>query len=87
MKTRFDEFLEFPCRFPFKVVGYTDPALIDEVVAVLQQHVPGDYSPTSKDSGKGTYQSITVDVNVESKEQVEKLYQALSEIEKVRMVL
>ncbi len=87
MQTKFDELLEFPCRFPFKVVGYTDPTLLDKILAVLQQHAPGDYSPKLKDSGKGTYQSVTIDVTVTSKEHVETLYQALAEIDIVRMVM
>ncbi|AWB68279.1 hypothetical protein C2869_18490 [Saccharobesus litoralis] len=87
MKTKFDELLEFPCRFPFKVVGYTDPKLVDNIMLVLQQHAPGEYSPKTKDSGKGTYQSVTIDVTVTSKEHVETLYQALSEIDGVRMVM
>lgn len=87
MQTKFDEYLEFPCSFPFKVVGYAKPDLVDKVVAVLQQHAPGEYSPSLKDSGKGNYQSVTVQVTVTSKEHVETLYQALSDIDIVRMVL
>ncbi|WP_111978041.1 DUF493 family protein YbeD [Algibacillus agarilyticus] len=87
MKTKFDEYLEFPCRFPFKVLALKDPALVDNVVAVVQQYVPGEYSPKMKDSGKGTYQSVTIDVTVSSKEQVETLYQSLSEVKGVRTVL
>lgn len=87
MKTKFDEYLEFPCKFPFKVVGYTDPTLSDKVIAVIQKHVPGDYHPTAKDSGKGTYQSLSIDVTVASKEQVETLYKELADIDIVRMVL
>ncbi|MGL5598567.1 MAG: DUF493 family protein, partial [Aeromonas sp.] len=26
MNTKFDELLEFPCDFPFKVLGVADPA-------------------------------------------------------------
>ena len=44
MNTKFDELLEFPCKFPFKVLGVADPALPDQVVEVLQQHAPGTYS-------------------------------------------
>ena len=50
MNTKFDELLEFPCKFPFKVLGVADPALPDQVVEVLQQHAPGTYSPTVQPS-------------------------------------
>lgn len=58
MNTKFDELLEFPCKFPFKVLGVADPALPDRVVEVLQQHAPGTYSPTVQPSSKGTYHSV-----------------------------
>ncbi len=47
LNTKFDELLEFPCQFPFKVLGLSHPDLTTQVVAVLQQHAPGDYAPTS----------------------------------------
>lgn len=87
MKTKFDEYLEFPCQFPFKVVGHADPELMDKVVSVIQTYAPGDYQPSRKESGKGNFQSISVTITATSKEQIESLYQALSEIDTARMVL
>lgn len=87
MQTKFDELLEFPCSFPYKVVGSADEALPGKVVEVVQRHVPGDYSPTVKASSKGTYHSVTIRVTVQSKEQVEALYKELAEIDEVLRVL
>ncbi|KMT66192.1 DUF493 family protein YbeD [Catenovulum maritimum] len=87
MKTKFDEYLEFPCKFPFKVLAQTDSQIVEKVVAVVQQHAPGDYSPTVKPSGKGNYQSVSIDITATSKEQLETLYKELAEIDTVRMVL
>lgn len=87
MKTKFDEYLEFPCPFTFKVMGLADEALPDRVVAVLQQHIPGDYSPSTKPSSKGTYVSVSISTTVNSKEQIELLYSELAAIEGVRGVL
>lgn len=87
MDTKFDELLEFPCAFPFKVVGQADEALPAQVVEVVQRHVPGDYAPTVKASSKGTYHSVTIRVTVKSKEQVETLYEELAAIDKVIRVL
>ena len=50
LNTKFDELLDFPCQFPFKVLGVADETLADQVVAVLQQHAPGDYLPSIKPS-------------------------------------
>ncbi len=87
MQTKFDELLEFPCQFPFKVLAEADDTMADQVVAVIQQHAPGDYSPQIKPSSKGAYVSVTVPVQVTSKEQVEAIYKALGDIDKVKYVL
>ncbi|WP_143870085.1 DUF493 family protein YbeD [Catenovulum sediminis] len=87
MKTKFDEYLEFPCQFPFKVLGQADDKLIEKVVAVVQKHAPGDYRPTSKPSGKGNFQSVTISITATSKTQLETLYQELAKIDTVRMVM
>jgi len=87
LDTKFDELMEFPCAFPYKVVGDASDTLADRVVEVVQRHVPGDYAPTSKTSSKGTYNSITIRVTVQSKEQVETLYTELAAIEGVKRVL
>ncbi|MFQ2320288.1 DUF493 family protein YbeD [Aeromonas dhakensis] len=87
MNTKFDELLEFPCKFPFKVLGVADPALPDMVVEVLQQYAPGTYSPTVQPSSKGNYHSVRVTVTAQSKEHIEAMYTALGNIELVRYVL
>lgn len=87
MNTKFDEYLEFPCNFPFKVLGLAEVELVDKVVSVIQQHAPGDYKPTSRPSGKGNYQSVTITIQAQSKEQLETLYKKLAEIDSVRMVM
>ena len=87
LNTKFDELLDFPCQFPFKVLGVADDALADQVIAVLQQHAHGDYSPSIKPSSKGNYLSVTVTVTATSKEHLETMYSALGQIELVRVVL
>ncbi|GGA78623.1 YbeD family protein [Neiella sp. HB171785] len=87
MDTKFGELLDFPCNFPFKVLGVADESLPDKIVAVVQQHAPGDYAPKVKPSSKGNYHSVTIDVTVTSKEHVETLYKALGDIDLVRYVL
>ncbi|WP_076416778.1 DUF493 family protein YbeD [Shewanella sp. UCD-KL12] len=87
LDTKFDELMEFPNSFPFKVVGDASDELADKVVAVAQKHVPGDYAPLTKVSSKGTYYSITIRITVQSKEQVETLYTELAAIDGVKRVL
>ncbi len=81
------DLLEFPCKFTYKVMGYSKPELTDKVLEVIQRHAPGNYSPTTKPSGKGTYTAVSVSITATSIEQVETLYKELGEIDIVRMVL
>ncbi|PKF51828.1 DUF493 family protein YbeD [Enterovibrio nigricans] len=81
------DLLEFPCKFTYKVMGYAKPELPDLVLEVIQRHAPGDYSPTVKPSGKGTYHAVSVTITATSIDQVETLYKELADIEIVRMVL
>ena len=52
------DLLEFPCDFTFKVVGAARADLIDDVVQTAHKTIKGDYTPTMKESGKGTYHSF-----------------------------
>lgn len=81
------DLLEFPCSFTFKVVGAAREGLIDDVVSEVQKVVKGDYNPSLKESGKGTYHSVSITIQAENIEQVETLYTDLAKIEGVRMVL
>lgn len=68
-------------------MGLAVPELPDTIVAVAQQHAPGDYSPTVKPSSKGNYHSVSIKVQVTSQQHIETLYRALADIEEVRYVL
>ncbi len=87
MDTRFEELLEFPTHQTFKVRGIAHEDLPDQVVACLQEHAPGDYSPAVKPSSKGNYHSVSISVRVTSKEHMETIYEELAKIELVRVVL
>ncbi|MEP4889187.1 MAG: DUF493 family protein YbeD [Aliiglaciecola sp.] len=87
MDTKFDQLLDFPCLQTFKVMGVAHEQLPIDVVSCLQNHAPGDYSPTIKPSSKGTYHSLSISVKVTSKEHMETIYTELSSLELVRVVL
>ena len=86
-KATLKDLLEFPCEFPYKVMGEAHPELLDDVLAVIQRHAPGDYSPEVRPSRTGKYHSITVNINADNIEQIENLYKELGELERVKMVL
>ncbi|KZN38915.1 DUF493 family protein YbeD [Pseudoalteromonas luteoviolacea] len=85
--TKFDEYLEFPCPFTFKIMGLANVNLTDQILAKLQTIAPGDYAPKVKPSSKGTYESVTLVATVTSKEHIEQIYTELGSIEAVRYVL
>ena len=87
MKTHFDELLDFPTVLNFKIMGVACIELPDLIIAELQKHTPGDYSPKIKASSKGTYYSVSVAVTVTSKDHIETIYKTLNAIEEVRYVL
>ncbi|ATF09887.1 putative lipoate regulatory protein YbeD [Candidatus Enterovibrio altilux] len=68
-------------------MGYTKPELTDLILEVIQRHAPNDYIPNVKPSSKGTYNAVSVTITAISIEQVETLYNELSNIDIVLMVL
>lgn len=87
MKTKLNELLEFPCSFTYKIMGEAKPELTEKVLAVIQKHIPGDYTAEIKESSKGTYHSLSITVYATHIDQIETLYKELGDIDIVRMVL
>ncbi|NRA55038.1 MAG: DUF493 family protein [Gammaproteobacteria bacterium] len=89
MDTNFDEILDFPCDFGFRIMGLAQDELPNVVNAVFDLHAPGDYKqkPGIRASSSGKYNSISYTVRVQSKQQIELLYTELSAIDIVRYVL
>ncbi|CAL4324316.1 UPF0250 protein YbeD [Buchnera aphidicola (Thelaxes suberi)] len=87
MKSKLEKLLNFPCSFTYKVIGFSNPELIDNVIKIVQIHIPGDYVPQIKSSNKGKFISISVTVFATTFSQIENLYIELSKINTVRIVL
>jgi len=87
MDTKFDELLDFPCMQTFKIMGLAHENLPTQVISRLQEIAPGDYSPTIKASSKGKYHALSLSVKVTSKSHMETIYQEISKLELVRVVL
>jgi len=81
--------LEFPCAFPIKAMVESGPAARAAVLAELARQVRFD--PASdvrvRPSRNGRFESITITVQVESRDQLESLYQALRQLDVVKMML
>ena len=81
------EMLEFPCNYPLKVMGITDPTLESEVIRVLQSIIPNDYHTSTKPSKAGKYTSVSVNLRLENKEQLEAVYSQLNQHPLVKIIL
>ena len=81
--------LKFPCKFPIKAMGKSDCGLDTIVVEIVRKHAPdlGEGAVYNRDSSKGNYTSVTVVVNATSREQLDAIYQDLTDHERVLMSL
>lgn len=82
-----DELWQFPCDFMFKAMAYAKEGVEDEIVSVIQQHVPGDYQPKLTPSAKGTYVSVSVSFTASSKQQLDQIYLAVNALDCVKVCL
>jgi hypothetical protein len=81
--------LAFPCEFPIKVMGKTQPGFAQAMVDVVKRHAP-DYDPTTlemRPSREGKYLSLTFTIRATSREQLDALYRELCDQPMVAMVL
>ena len=79
------ELLEFPCEFPVKAIGHSHAnvrVIVEEIVAIhVEEHCVLNYS--ERDSGKGKYTAATITIQAHSKDQLDKIYQALTDHESI----
>ena len=81
--------LKFPCDFPIKAMGLAIHDLEIIVYDIARQHAP-DLSKDAvvkRESSNGKYISITVTVNAKSRDQLDAIYQALTDHEHIIMAL
>lgn len=81
--------LEFPCRFPIKVMGEAHAEFHEAIAACIAQHVPetDTVELAHRESSGGNYVGVTITLTATSQEQLDRLYQALGACARVRMVL
>lgn len=81
--------LEFPCDFPLKIMGGTDPGFAATIAAVVVRHVP-EFDIASmgmRTSREGNYLALTCTVRAVSQEQLDALYRELTAHPRVKVVL
>lgn len=84
-----DTLLEFPCAFPLKIMGRTEPGFAQSILDIVLRHAP-DFDSASMEmrtSKEGRYLSLTCTVNAVSRAQLDALYRELTAHPGVVMVL
>jgi len=84
-----DTIMEFPCQFPIKVMGLAEGDFDVLVVSIIRKYVfdLSENAIKTRLSKEGKYISITVHVEAESKQQLDKIYLELTAHEKVLWAL
>jgi putative lipoic acid-binding regulatory protein len=84
-----ESLLEFPCQFSIKAMGKSRDDFDAIVVEIIRRHVSDirEGAVTSRPSRAGTYTSVTVVIEATSREQLDAIYQGLTDSPDVLMAL
>jgi len=81
--------IEYPSRFPIKVMGLKQDGLVHAITTVAK-HFDPDFDPTTvelRESSAGKYLGVTINITATSREQLDELYRTLSTHPMVKVVL
>jgi uncharacterized protein len=81
--------LQFPCQFAIKAMGKSDLEFDLLVIEIVRRHVPDPYEQavTTRPSKDGNYLAVTVLIEASSKQQLDAIYQDLTDHPQVLMAL
>ena len=83
------ELMEFPCRFPLKVIGLNQAGFEKIALDLIRAHCPLStrFEVSRNESRQGKYQSLTITFTAHSRQQMDDIYQSLTDSEHVVMSL
>jgi putative lipoic acid-binding regulatory protein len=81
--------IEYPSRFPIKVMGANAEGFVHAVTQIAKQFDPSFDAATIelRDSSSGNYLGVTITITATSREQLDELYRTLSTHPMVKVVL
>lgn len=84
-----DRAIQFPCRFPIKVMGKESSGLKDIAVALVGEHMANtdDLDIQTRPSRNGRFVAVTITVTAESQAQLDAIYGSLTAHEAVLFAL
>mmetsp|Transcript_16361 Transcript_16361/g.27654 ORF Transcript_16361/g.27654 Transcript_16361/m.27654 type:complete len:186 (-) Transcript_16361:3085-3642(-) len=89
-KKVFEDKLDYPTYFLFKIVGVNDPDFVNDIVATVTDCVgvqPRPLAYSLKETAGGKYTSITIKPFFEDSKQLYAVYDAVSKDERVKFML
>lgn len=84
-----ESLIDYPTEFPVKVMGLTQAGFAQTILALVKRHAP-DFDESTvgmRPSREGKYLSLTFVIRATSREQLDALYQDLSDHPMVNMAL
>lgn len=89
MTTPQESLIEYPSRFPIKVMGAKVDGFVDAIAHVARQFDPEFDASTIelRNSKAGNYLGVTITITATSREQLDELYRTLSSHPMVKVVL
>jgi putative lipoic acid-binding regulatory protein len=88
-KKQDESLLKFPCEFNLKVIGHNNQEFKLEVLTIFRKQSIdlAKNSISTRESSDHKYLAITITFTAKTKKQLDKLYQALHDCDKVVMTL
>ena len=86
---RTESLIEYPSRFPIKVMGVKADGFVHAITEIALRHDPTFDAATVelRDSKAGNYLGVTVTITATSREQLDAIYRELSGHPMVKVVL
>ena len=84
-----ESLIDYPSEFPVKVMGLTQAGFAQAILALVKKHAP-DFDESTvgmRPSRAGKYLSLTFVIRATSRQQLDALYQDLSDHPMVNMAL
>jgi len=84
-----ESLLQFPCDFVIKVFGHATPDFEENVLSIIRFNIKDleENSVKKRPSKDGKYLSLSITLPIDSREQLDNIYKALSDNQHVIMVL
>ncbi len=87
---RKESLIEYPSRFPIKVMGANVNGFVHAVTHIAEQFDP-DFDPSHalelRESSGGKYLGVTITITATSREQLDEIYRTLTSHPMVKVVL